>query len=370
MKTLFLIDGAAGTGKSDLLRYLSTKKKTAVATIRKYTTRAIRDEEKERQLPLDLRFPPDSQTAFIRRTVDPSFYWYQYGNPEHGQHLYGFYKGDVEDALEKRDLALVIVRDRETMNQIEGDFPGVRCVSVFVYTDRDRVLQRLRAEGYEDEAIHFRLSRQPIAWTDYVKYWSQYDETIVNSSDRKDFEILVESLFEKYAQVRPDVLRVSAAAEFPLVRPLIGFRPAMEERLAESPYDQNVFLMMKFRDYNRLAGEFIRESLMAHNLNGIKANDDEWQITKNTYNPVAVLYCCKFGIALFDEPEPGNEFSPNVAYELGMMHDQGKECLIIRHSSLNQVPFDLVKDLHETYTDTLELRRIIGRWVKGIARAE
>lgn len=367
MKTLFLVDGAAGTGKSDLLRYLSTRKKTAVTTIKKYTTRGIRDEEKKRQLPLDLRFPPDSYSRFKARTVDSEFYWYQYGSREFGEHLYGFHKKDVEEALRLRDVAVVIVRDRATIDQIKSDFPSVRCISVFIYTDRDLVVQRLKADGYDDEAIEFRLSRQPAAWADYLKFWALYDETIINSSDRKDFELLIEALFQKHLSPRPEILRVSSGEEFTLTRPLVGFHEAMEKRLAKYPYEHNVFLMMKFRDSNALSGEFMRESLGAYGLNGVKANDPEWQITGNTYNPVAVLYCCKFGIALFDQPEPGCEYSPNVAYELGMMHHQGKQCLIIRHSSLDQVPFDLVKDLHENYTDPLELRHIIGRWVKSIA---
>ena len=147
MKTLFLVDGAAGTGKSDLLRYLATKKKRVAIAIRKYTTRRMREEEESRQLPLDLRFPPDSHEQFTKRMSNPEFYWYPYGNRDYGENFYGFYRRDIEEALESRDVALVIVRDRETINQIQRDFPSVKCVSVFVYTDRDQVLARLREEG-------------------------------------------------------------------------------------------------------------------------------------------------------------------------------------------------------------------------------
>jgi hypothetical protein len=80
-----------------------------------------------------------------------------------------------------------------------------------------------------------------------------------------------------------------------------------------------------------------------------------------------VLYCCKFGIALFDEAEAQQAFSPNVAYELGMMHYQGKECLILRHSSLPGMPFDLIKDLYREYAKDLQVRDVIGKWAAQIA---
>ena len=91
-----------------------------------------------------------------------------------------------------------------------------------------------------------------------------------------------------------------------------------------------------------------------------------WNITQNVYNPIAVLYCCKFGLALFDEPEDYQAYSPNVAYELGMMHYQSKGCLILRHSTLPAVPFDLIKDLYKTYNRDLQVRKIIENWTKQI----
>ena len=51
-----------------------------------------------------------------------------------------------------------------------------------------------------------------------------------------------------------------------------------------------------------------------------------------------------------------------------MMHEQGKECLILRSAGLNEVPFDLVKELYVTYDDNLELQGIIGDWVKKISK--
>lgn len=148
--------------------------------------------------------------------------------------------------------------------------------------------------------------------------------------------------------------------------PLVGFRSRIEQQLERLTYISNVFLMMKFRPSNKLVSDFILSELKSHGLNGVRADDPEWNLTRNVFNPLAVLYCCRFGLALFDEPEQGQAYSPNVAYELGVMHLQNKPCLILKHNSLPPVPFDLVKDLHYEYSSDLQLRGIIAEWVKSL----
>lgn len=162
-------------------------------------------------------------------------------------------------------------------------------------------------------------------------------------------------------------LEIPGAGPFPLTKPLMGFKAELEAQLARFRYEQNVFLMMKFRPSNKALSDFIIEVLSEKGFRGIRADDPAWNITENVYNPLAVLYCCKFGIALFDEPEPNQAYSANVAYELGIMHYQGKRCLLLRHQSLPTVPFDLIKDLHTPYERDLEVRSIIRTWVDGLA---
>lgn len=68
MKTTFLIDGAAGTGKSDMVKYLSTRKRSAETLIQKFTTRKERPEERGQKR--DLLFPEDTKDQFLERTRD------------------------------------------------------------------------------------------------------------------------------------------------------------------------------------------------------------------------------------------------------------------------------------------------------------
>lgn len=365
MKTIFLIDGAAGTGKSDMVKYIASKKHTMATLIQKYTTRKRRPEE--RRLKLDLTFPEDSREQFLKRTKEPDFYWYVYGNKKLGEEYYGFYKKNVEEALRQYQFVLIIVRDHETICRIKRDFKHVRVVSMFIYTDRDMVIQRMKADGSSSIDINRRLERHPLAWEDYLKFSNDYDEVVINSSNHEDYERLLESIFLKYSTFIPNTLEVTPKHSYKLVTPLIGYKGALEKKLSKHPFQKNVFLMMKFRgEKNDRVYQYIKKTLSAHDLNCVRADEGHWDITRNAYNPVAVLYCCKYGIALFDDPEPGNDYSPNVAYELGIMQNQGKECLILKSSAIKKVPFDLVKELYVQYKDNLELEGIVEQWISKI----
>jgi len=361
MKNLFLIDGAAGTGKTDMLDYLQDKYsgRNQVAVLRKYTTREHRLEEKKRELSLDLEFI--SNRRFNELKSNPDFYSYSYG-----EKLYGFLGSDINLLLQTYQNLFIIVRDRKTIQDLINEYPTLCTIPVFIYTDREQCEKRLLDDGYSEEAVKFRLGRQSLAWDDYLKHSDLYQEVIINNSNRNDFHRLIDSLIKKYSSENEinNMIVISNCERFTLLKPLIGFKRDIISRLQN--YDRNVFLMMKFRENNKLAYKFIKKQLEENGFNCVRADQETWNITNNVYNPLAVLYCCKYGIALFDEPEDGNMFSPNVAYELSMMHLQGKNCLILRHNSLDGVPFDLIKDLHQSYSKELEFEAIVQRWVSEI----
>jgi hypothetical protein len=164
-----------------------------------------------------------------------------------------------------------------------------------------------------------------------------------------------------------EALYLPGEGVFPLLKPLVGFKAEILARLERFPYERNVFLMLRFRASNADLSDHIVETLARHGFQGVRADRPEWNLTNDVYNPIAVLYCCKYGLALFDEPEAGQTFNPNVAYELGLMHQQRKNCLILKHTSLPQIPFDLIKDLHRPYRSRSEVRGLIDRWIEEIS---
>lgn len=361
MKNLFLIDGAAGTGKTDLVEYVNQKysRGNLVTIVSKFTTRKHRPEEIARKQPIELIFI--SRSKFNEHLIKPNFYSYEYGDER-----YGFYKKVVNKALDSYQNILIIVRDKITIKKIIDDYPKVCTVPVFIYSDNDQVVKRLKKEGYDDNAINFRLARQELVWDDYLRQSDLYQEVIINNSNKRDFHRLIDMLLKKYSFEPDEVLVISHRERFPILKPLIGFKKAIQSCLEKCLYDRNVFLMMKFRTSNQDVFHFIKSHLEENGFNCVRADQPEWNITNNIYNPIAALYCCKYGIALFDEPEEGSNFNPNVAYELGMMHLQGKDCLILRHTSLPSMPFNLVKDLYKPYSENPELKGIVLEWIKKI----
>ncbi|KAB2880918.1 NUDIX hydrolase [bacterium] len=150
-------------------------------------------------------------------------------------------------------------------------------------------------------------------------------------------------------------------------KPLISYRDGIKQKLMETEYARNVFLMMKFRDENKKISDVILRALKKKGLNGVRADMKEWSITDDTYNSIAVSYCCKYGIALFDEPEKGQLYNPNVCYELGFIHADDKPCLIIINNQiLKKKPFDLISRIHKSYSDRLQIEDLVIDWIQEL----
>lgn len=140
MKNLFLIDGTSGTGKSDLLQYV-TEFSTDVDFVRKYTTRRQRDYEKSEKWLLDLRFV--SEKAFGERNLE---YEYVYSG-----FRYGLSRKELELRLATKTNVFVIVRNIEAIQRLVSDYRFINVVPVFVYTDRSKLEDRLRSQGVDQQ---------------------------------------------------------------------------------------------------------------------------------------------------------------------------------------------------------------------------
>ena len=363
MNKLFLVDGAAGTGKSDLINFVKTYLNNYdISVIPKITTRELRSKEEAKET--DLSFV--SEQDFKKWEMDNIGLCYTY---PYGGEWYGFSKSVLIESVKSHEFTFVIVRNKALIDRIQDELKEIAYVlHIYVYTDEGLAAQRLREEGFDEQAIEFRLQRNEMTWADYIDTPDDTIIIIINNSNKDDFHKKIHILLKKYSKrnERTDMIYISPATKFELITPLIGYKEKLQRQLERYPYDNNVFLMMKFRDNNKEFYKFIKKELEHRGLNCVRADQAEWNLTNAVYNPLAVLYCCKYGIALFDEPEKKAEYNPNVAYELGMMHYQKKNCLILRHSSLSEVPFDLIKNLYVTYTEKYEFQTILDDWLKSL----
>ena len=265
-------------------------------------------------------------------------------------------KGLIESGSKPRDVATASVRDALGLNTEEQVSKIVQLIwntGGFMYGKTNVARQgQLSAPNWIPIYQSFNVF-MPEIYEEYERYQdlpTLFQEALEEGGPEGDMS--------SERQSQPLIL-----GRYPLMKPLVGFHSEIEARLERQPFEKNVFMMMKFRESNKVLSDHIKEVLEGHDLKGVRADDPEWNITNNVYNPLAVLYCCKYGIALFDEKEEGAYYSPNVAYELGIMHYQQKNCLILRHAELPPAPFDLVKDLYKPYSRDLQVRQQINQWI-------
>ena len=360
MKTLFILDGVAGSGKSDLMQYVDRKFYNAT-TITKYTTREKRQLEESTKT--DLIFVTNEKFIQFQEKEDDLFFEYTFGS-----HKYGFFKSQLDAAINKYEFIFVIVRNQSVIVRIMELYKNIiLTVPVYIYAAKELIVQRMIEDGYDDEMISFRLKRSDEVFRDYLEN-DIYEMILINSSDNYEYHSKIRELIEKYKKRGTEIDRLYVSPrEFFYLYNLSPYKATIERRLSVTPYEKNVFLMMKYRSSNHSFYQHIKTELENSGYNCIRADEPEWNITNDVYNPIAVLYCCKYGIALFDEPEDGANYSPNVMYELGVMHDQGKNCLILKYASLPVAPFDLMKNLHNSYSRDSDFRDIFKRWLISLA---
>lgn len=363
MNKLFLIDGAAGAGKSDLISFVKKYMNNYdIKVIPKITTRKIRMREEAKES--DLSFFTEEEFEKWETDNFGKCYIYLYGNEK-----YGFSKIELIESVQNHEFTFVIVRNKALIHRIQDELRDLVYVRhIYIYTDMGLAVNRLREEGFDDQAISLRLYRNEQLWIDYLDILDDNVIVIINNSNKNDFHRKIQVLMKKYLKdnERKDMLYINPSNKFELITPLIGYKDKLQRQLKRYPYEKNVFLMMKFRNNNFEFYKFIKRELEQKEMNCVRADEAEWNITNDVYNPIAALYCCKYGIALFDEPEKNVQYNPNVAYELGIMHYQKKDCLILKHDSLSEVPFDLIKNLYVTYSEKYQFEAILEKWLKSL----
>ena len=368
MNKLFLIDGAAGTGKSDLMEFVKTQSDYDISSVGKITTREQRDNEEAKTT--DLTFV--SVAEFEERRSKGDYYAYKYGS-KGDENDYAISKEELINSLKKYEFTFAIVRSRPTITQIIKELSSYGLVRrVFIYTDKEEAKRRMRNDGYDENQVLFRTRRNKLLW-DEEKYYDINRVTIINNSNPEDFHAQIRNMMDSFSnkQEREDTLYINGITKYTLMASLVGKKDDIVKQLKQFPFEKNIFLMMKYRVENESIYEEIKRIVKEHGFNCVRADAPDWKfLSGDIDNYLAVLYCCKYGIALFDKPEKGADFSPNVAYELGIMHCQKKKCLILKHKSLNQVPFDLIQRLFNEYDDGTQIRSHLERWLKSIERED
>lgn len=111
MKVLFLVDGAAGTGKSDLVSYISNKYSYTATKVDKYTTRKRRKSEEAKKS--DLIFISKEDFKKLETKTNNTFFKYEYGG-----YNYGFYKSVIDKAIINYACTFIIIRSQDLIKKL------------------------------------------------------------------------------------------------------------------------------------------------------------------------------------------------------------------------------------------------------------
>jgi len=192
MKNLFLVDGASGTGKTDLINYISNFQ-TSITYVQKYTTREKREYEKRR---------PKEKLDLIhinKNDFDSKTFEYKYN---YAGEMYGFAKKQIDNAFLNNDNVFIIIRNVDVMIKLKEDYGYLNVVSLYVYTDKNLIVQRLKKDTYSQKEINFRMNRLRIAHESYLKNPDLYDTVLVNSGSKADYNKIIEKIYKKYQKNR------------------------------------------------------------------------------------------------------------------------------------------------------------------------
>ena len=114
-------------------------------------------------------------------------------------------------------------------------------------------------------------------------------------------------------------------------------------------FERNAFVIIQFgRTSAHVAiSEAIQATLGRFGLSALRADEKEYH-DDLFGNVMTYLYGCRCGIAVFERLEE-DQFSPNVALEVGFMRALRKSVCLLKDKTLRELPTDLIGKLYKPF---------------------
>lgn len=131
------------------------------------------------------------------------------------------------------------------------------------------------------------------------------------------------------------------------------------------------FVMMRFGKSKAHTSilQGIRSALDPQQIVALRADDKQYH-DDILLNILTYIYGCRFGIAVFERIE-GDDFNPNVSFEVGYMNGVGKSVCFLKDKTLTTLHTDLIGRLYwefDTQDCTTTIAPVLQKWMsdKGI----
>lgn len=202
---VFLIVGSPASGKDELIAAVNTIGKLHAEIVPKHTNREVRIDDGDEMICRNKysqigELEPNEQ--FDLENCD--FIYENFGT------TYGIKTSVIWDKLQNGVNQVVVVSDREALNQLMGRF-GNLAVVVYVYSQitrdeyHERELMKLKKSKGTDELsqeeagyIERRVSEFDKAWNVYVENFMLFDHVLVYADAQEDLFDQVFRLFKSY----------------------------------------------------------------------------------------------------------------------------------------------------------------------------
>ncbi len=150
----------------------------------------------------------------------------------------------------------------------------------------------------------------------------------------------------------------------PLPREYQYLEPYVGAILRDSPFDRNVFVMVRYAETPSLRAirEATRRALSANDFTPLLAMDRAYhpQLWENT---CAYMLASRLGLAIFEDVE-SQDYNPNIAIELGFMTALGRRCLPLKEKHMPALPVDIRGLLYKNF-DRFDIQESISKAIKS-----
>lgn len=183
-KSLFVLYGASGSGKSSLLNF--AKELDGISIHQKDTTRPKRSTEKDCMS--DLRFVQ----KIIRHRYLVTYKKYGY--------RYGIRKDLIEKAIERSELHFIILTDISAIKKLKHEYPGT--VIIYLHADPDKIPLQFKLRN--DNGFKKRKEGIRKQYADFIRNNILFNHVIVNFGNIENAQ---EQLFNIIRIYKPRIRR-------------------------------------------------------------------------------------------------------------------------------------------------------------------
>lgn len=205
MPTLFLVDGAAGAGKSDFLKHCCEGTSDEVY-IKKHTTK---EKDSDGILREDLIYCSFDEYNELKAGKQANVDYFEYKYPENDtKKRYLVFKDEIDEKLRKYKNVYLIIRNIDVLKEIKraySQFININVITIFIYCDSIRLKERVTAQCKQqcisdnleiEKNINKRLSRNAECLKSYINSIGEkiYDYVILNDLSYDEYHNCLENI--------------------------------------------------------------------------------------------------------------------------------------------------------------------------------